>query len=571
MSQQKRPDRTLPMRGWNALLTATRDVLRPKRVSKRWLLIGAAFATVAVVTGVLWLRRSAGQGTGSLQEFVVERGNVVATVASTGEVYAPRQAELCFDVNRIPLIELNVAPGQQVRAGDVLARIDTTTLQRALTQAEAELTVAQDNLEKARNPYTELDLTRARLAVESAEIALAEAQENLETVRNPDVQAAERAVQEAAAALQSAQSQLIVAQNDPSNAAQLRTLEYEAVWYQNNYWAAKEKFERGEISQEKLNWEYSNMLAAQERLKAAQAKAESSLASAQNQLAKAQSAYQEAQENLARVKRGPDATDLAKAKNQVAQAQYNLDKARADLAAVEAGPAPKDVEVAEAKVVSAQAALEEARAALEAATMRAPFDGTVVSVGAAVGDLVSSSTIVVTLADLSNLRARAIVDETDITKIEIGQEVTITFDAFPGARFRGQVLEVPLQGKLTQNVLTYEVPVSLEGTEGISLKPGMTANLSIMVGRAENVLLVPALAVQQGEEGTVVLVRGSPRGSPGLTPVLLGLSDGVYVEVKKGLNEGDRVLVEYQAPQEEMPGSRGFGGMMPGGVRGMVR
>ncbi|MCL6432385.1 MAG: efflux RND transporter periplasmic adaptor subunit [Anaerolineae bacterium] len=252
--------------------------------------------------------------------------------------------------------------------------------------------------------------------------------------------------------------------------------------------------------------------------------------------------------------------------------QYNLDKARADLAQIEAGPAAKDIEVAEAKVVTAKAALEEARAALEAATMRAPFDGTVVSVGATVGDLVSSGTTVVTLADLSSLRVRAIVDETDISKIEIGQEVAITFDAFPGSRFRGNVVEVPLQGKLTQNILTYEVPVSLEGAEAVSLKPGMTANVSIVVGRAENVLLVPALAVQQGEDGPVVLVQDSPRGQVFQTPVLLGLSDGVYVEVKKGLNEGDRVLVEYQAQQEQQQqGVRGLGPMMPGGTRGLGR
>ncbi len=541
---------------------------------RRTLGFGALGAVVlmGVLAGVaMWRRATAGQGAGNLQAFVVTRGDVVATVSCTGEVYAPRQADLGFDVNRVPLIELNVAPGQQVRAGEVLARIDATSLERAVAQAEAELTVAEDNLEKVRNPYTELDLAKARLAVQGAEVALAEAQKNLEIVSNPDVAAAERAVQEAAVALQSAQSQLVAVQNDTSNAAQLRTLEYEAIWYRNNYGEAQEKFKRGEISQEKLNWEYSNMLAAEERLTAARAKAEATLASAQNQVAKAEAAYKEAQENLARVRAGPDPAELAKARYQVAQAQYNLDKARADLAQMEAGPAAKDIEVAEAKVVTARAALEQARAALEAATMRAPFDGTVVSVGAAVGDLVSSGMTVVALADLSNLRVRAIVDETDISKVDIGQQATITFDAFPGSRFSGQVLEVPLQGKLVQNILTYEVPVSLERANEVGLKPGMTANVSILVGRAENVLLVPALAVQQGEDGAVVLVQGSARGAVIQTPVLLGLSDGVYVEIRKGLNEGDRVLVEYQAESVSTTGTRFVSPMIPGGMRGMGR
>jgi len=123
-----------------------------------------------------------------------------------------------------------------------------------------------------------------------------------------------------------------------------------------------------------------------------------------------------------------------------------------------------------------------------------------------------------------------------------------------------------------QNVVSYEVPVSLEGAEGVSLRPGMTANLSIVVGRQENVLLLPALAVQQGEEGNVVIVQDTPQGPTEATPVEVGLSDGMYVEVLRGLNEGDRVVVEYQS-QEQPGGFGGFGGMIhsPGGIPGMTR
>ena len=177
------------------------------------------------------------------------------------------------------------------------------------------------------------------------------------------------------------------------------------------------------------------------------------------------------------------------------------------------------------------------------------------------------------MADLSNLRVRAIVDETDISNVEIGQDATITFDAFAGYRFRGQVLEVPLQGQMNQNILTYEVPVSLEGAEGVAIKPGMTANLSIVVGRRENVLLVPAMAVQQGDEGNVVRVQDSPQGPAVETLVELGLSDGMHVEVRRGLNEGDAVVVEYQTPQEAQagPGAVGPMGSTIPGVRQRMR
>ncbi len=585
---------------------------------------------------VLWGRKATGQTISTLQVYPVERGNLTASIACTGEVYAVRTAELVFDVTRIPIIEMNAVPGRQVKAGDVLARIDPTTLERAVTQAQADLTVARDALEKAQAPYTAFDLTQAKLAVSQAEMglvdarktltstqapyteldaiqarlavtqaqaALVQAQDNLKTVTSPDMATAQSAVRDAAAALKDAQDQLVVAQNDPSNVAKLRTLEYEAAWYQNNYWEAQVKFANHKIDQQKLDWEYSNMLAAQERLTVARTNAESSLAGAQNQVAKAQDAYREAvqalnelqggpdasqlaqaqnqvsqaefdlakaQADLAKIEAGPDPVEVTRAQNQVSQAEFDLAKTRADLATIEAGPVPKDVEVAQAKVVSVQATLETAQAALEAATMRAPFDATVVSVGAAVGDLVSSGTVIVTLADLSNLRVKAVVDETDISALEIGQEVGITFDAFPGRRLQGQVLEVPLQGQLTQNILTYEVPVSLEGGEGVALKPGMTANLSVVVGRRENVLLVPALAVQQGDRGSVVQVQDSPRSPAAETRVVLGLSDGMYVEVKQGLNEGDRVVVEYQVAQQTPAGQRGMN-PLGGGGRGLQR
>ena len=167
---------------------------------------------------------------------------------------------------------------------------------------------------------------------------------------------------------------------------------------------------------------------------------------------------------------------------------------RTSLATIQAGADAKTVQLAQARYEAAQATLDKAQATLEAATIVAPFDGTVVAVGAEVGDLVSSNTSIVTLADLSGLEVLASVDETDISQVKVGQEAQITFDAFTGSTFRGKVLEVPLQGTLSQNVVTYQVRLSLEGAQDVSLLPGMTANVKIVTGQRQNVLLVPLLA-----------------------------------------------------------------------------
>jgi HlyD family secretion protein len=622
-----------------------------------WLLLPLVLAAVAVaviqtvapqttgfpkaitdtISRIRLLAMPASQTTSFNQVVTVERGNLIATMTSTGEVYAPRQAELAFDVNKIELIELNVTPGQQVSAGDVLARIDPTTLERAVTQAEADLTVAQDDLEQAKNPYTKLDLAQAQLAVTQAEADLIVAQDGLEQAKDPyselDLAQAQLAVTQAKADLAEARQNLADAVEPPVCTYQsVIDLEYQYAWYEDNYYQMAQQYEAGEISREEMDKHEANLQWAEDRLNEAlqcppgpedvavckndytwyqdryaemedrynageisqeqlfalwdrlqaakdrldQAQqAASTVTKDQNQVLQAEYNLQKAQATLAEIQAvpGSNAADQAqqadpeviKAQNQVLQAEYNLQKAQATLAEIEAGPDPKEIEVAQAKVVSAQSTLETAQAALEAATLTAPFDGTVISVGAEVGDLVSSNTVVVTLSDLSALRVRAIVDETDISQVEVGQEVEITFDAFPGRRFRGQVLEVPYQGTLAQNIVTYEVPISLEGAEGVSLKPGMTANLSIVVARRENVLLIPAMAVQQGEEGNVVMVQDSPQMPMTATPVEVGFSDGVYVEVVRGLNEGDRVVIEYQPSQEQPNGFRGGGNSFPGG------
>ncbi len=501
--------------------------------------------TVLVGGGLLGYRllRGGEQATTYSQKVVVERGTIVATIAPTGEVYAPRQAELSFDVTKIPLTELNVAPGQPVKAGEILARIDTTSLERAVTEAEAQLTIARSELEEAQKPYTELDLIQAQVAVDQAKVDLAEAQKTLHDLLNPDIAAAEAEVRDAAAELENARNNLIAVQNSDVVSKNVREREFEAIWFENNYANFLKAYERGEETKTRLEWEWNALVTAKARLEAARAEAAKALGEAENRVAKAEDALREAQENLARLQAGPDPLELNKAKTQVAQAEYALRKAQADLARIQAGPDPKDVEVARAKVVAAQADLEEARAALTAATMVAPFDGTVIAVGAQVGDLVSSNIVVVTLADLSHLEVKALVDETDISQVEIGQEAEITFDALPGKKFRGKVLSVPLQGTLSQNIVTYEVPVSLEGAEGAPLKPGMTANLKITVGKRENVLLVPAMAIQYVEGLPTVLVQEGPHASPVATHVEVGLSDGTYTEVVRGVNEGDLVVI----------------------------
>ena len=162
------------------------------------------------------------------------------------------------------------------------------------------------------------------------------------------------------------------------------------------------------------------------------------------------------------------------------------------------------------------------------------------------GDQVTANTTILTLANLKTLQVVASVDETTIRQISAGQDASITFDAFPGQSFQGKVLSVPLQGSLQGGVMVYAVPVSLTGADNLALLVGMTANVEIQVGQATDALLVPTLALSKANGLYQVLVPNTtdPNGDPVAVPVEVGLSDGAYTQITKGLNPGDQVVVQ---------------------------
>jgi len=141
-----------------------------------WLGVLALVLMAAVGLAATKLLRGKGASGSSLtQVWTVERGNLVASLTLTGGVSAQQRLQLGFDVSKIPLTELNVKAGQMVKKGDVLAKIETESLQRAVDQARANLLSAEDALESAKTPYTGLDKQKAELDVAQAQAALEEA------------------------------------------------------------------------------------------------------------------------------------------------------------------------------------------------------------------------------------------------------------------------------------------------------------------------------------------------------------------------------------------------------------
>ena len=271
---------------------------------------------------------------------------------------------------------------------------------------------------------------------------------------------------------------------------------------------------------------------------------------AEGDLASAQAALELARVNATRTK------ELFARKT---SSQADLDQAMASLHQAEANAKIK------------QGALDKAKADLEHCTITSPIDGIVISRNVDVGQTVAASLqapVIFQIAnDLTKMQIDANVAEADVGVLEVGQDVDFTVDAFPMRTFHGKVVQVRNAPITVQNVVTYDTVIGVSNPD-LKLKPGMTANVSIIVAHKDNVLQIKNAALRyRPAEATPGEIRSrspAPAGTRGSTgrerrtsertvyvlsvgrpqPVQIktGISDGVVTEVIEGSKDGDRVV-----------------------------
>src|SRR5205809_3299493 len=235
---------------------------------------------------------------------------------------------------------------------------------------------------------------------------------------------------------------------------------------------------------------------------------------------------------------------------------------------------------AEANVKIKQGALDKAKADLEHCTITSPIDGVVISRSVDVGQTVAASLqapVIFQIAnDLTKMQIDSNVAEADVGVVKVGQNVDFTVDAFPTQTFHGKVVQVRNAPITVQNVVTYDTVIGVSNPD-LKLKPGMTANVSIIAARKDNVLQIKnaalrfrpaeAAAAEMGSrspssgaghgvggrertssERTVYVLSGS---QPKPVQIKTGISDGVVTEVVEGLKEGDTVVTAAMATKSQ--------------------
>jgi HlyD family secretion protein len=237
------------------------------------------------------------------------------------------------------------------------------------------------------------------------------------------------------------------------------------------------------------------------------------------------------------------------AKNLIAQSDF-------DTAETNYETAKASVSAAKSQVAQSEAALSSAETNFFYTKIVSPVDGIVVSRNVDVGQTVAASFQTPTLfsiaQDLTKMQIDTNVAEADIGNVKVGQDVEFTVDAYPDITFKGKVWQVRNAPITVQNVVTYDVVIQVDNPE-LKLKPGMTANVSIIISLRRDVLKIPNAAlrflpvemskpsVQQKGAGVWILEQGKPER----VPVSTGISDGSYTELVSGkISEGQEVIVE---------------------------
>lgn len=269
---------------------------------------------------------------------------------------------------------------------------------------------------------------------------------------------------------------------------------------------------------------------------------------------------------------------------QVAQSEANLANAKASLDLASANQARSstlykqgyiarqdlDTAIQARRSAAAQVALYQAqlmrdRTNLNYSVIRSPVSGVIIDRQIDVGQTVAASFQTPTLfriaQDLRNMQIDSSFAEADIGHIKMGQMVHFTVDAFPGRSFVGKVAQVRLNATIQQNVVTYDVVVSVDNSDQI-LKPGMTAYVNVVVAQRQSVLLVPNSAFrfkpanESGKKhkgGTVYVIRG---GKLEVIAVRTGITDNKVTEILGGdLKTGDQVVIGDAKSVDEGPQS----------------
>ncbi|MEZ4590327.1 MAG: efflux RND transporter periplasmic adaptor subunit [Chloroflexota bacterium] len=483
-----------------------------------------------------------------LQTAVARRGDLVVSAIGAGNIVAAEEVTVGFGSNGT-LVELLVQVGDKVSAGDVLARLDDTTAQQALVDAQLQYQRAAMQTDAS---VTTTGVSYDDISVTQMEMNLATAQANLDELLNwtPDEDAivlaeaslaAAEASYNAALGQASASSASIAVSNinvdQAERALAAAQAAYDTAWDPGRDWELGDPRMATALENER-DRTADSLLRAQESLQIAQLNYSSTVStSGSSSAANAQTGLLNAQMALAAALGGPDEDAIAAAETAVRQAQLSLQQALLNR------------EANELSLAQAAIDLQKAEAAVAATELIAPMAGTVTTLNGSVGETVGGSLLV--LADLSRPVLELFLDESDLNMVGVGYEVAVTFDALPEEIFDGTVVQIDPQLRVESGLTVVHALVALDDfAKPQTLPVGLNASVEVIGGRAQNAVLVPVEALREITPGqyTIFVMEN---GEPVLRFVEVGIMDFTFAEILSGVEAGEEVTTGILQTQSE--------------------
>ena len=495
--------------------------------------------------------------TGPSYEFMtVSRGELVQEVSVTGKVKPAQSVDLQFESSG-RISSINYKAGDRVGAGATIASLENQDLQAKILAAEADVISAKAELDKTTKDYNSIGDSSV---YSSLRVELENAKSNLEQVKIKAEGDLATKYNNASGILNEAMTQI---EGSSAFLEYIRKTYYEGksgddtIKYQQTQINSKVQAVRtvfpavdrpGTIVTEadyiQVDSALKEMLSAYQSIKTAftflqnqmqsnpyiitSSTDRSSINSEADSIASKLSAISTATQNIVDQK-------ITNSKN-ISDANAKLSTAQV------AFPTTEDILQKSAAVKQAEAALLSARSQLRKTLIVAPFAGIISKIDAERGQTIGSTTAIVSLISRANYQIEANITEVDVAKISVGDEASLTLDAYGSGRiFKARVSQIDTGATIIEGVTTYKTTLDFQDAKLTDIRPDMTANVDIQTEKMENVIAIPQRAIINRNGSKIVRVSLNNLINEQVVTIGLSGKDGL-VEITSGLSEGDVIV-----------------------------
>lgn len=484
----------------------------------------------------------------------VKRQDIRQTVLATGQIVSKTELKLSFQKSgTVSFLKAKV--GDEIKKGQIVASLDQKNELASLTQAQANRAQAEANYQKVLAGATSEEIKVSRAAVASAQVA----HDNTLAVYSATQQQQDIAVKNAHRAfLNSGLTARVDTIFDATLTATIsgtygggETGEYNikliSTGYEGHY-----DYQISGIESDQRPATRGLALPLGTRglfITFGAAGTMSAVNSWTVKVPNPEAATYVANQNAYQAALETQRQSLVSAQNTINSTRVALEQAQASLALKQATARPEDIAGAKAQISAAVAQVQAAQAALADTQLLAPADGTVTAVDIKIGELATAQKTAVVLQDIGGLHIEANISEANVVSIKPGQSVQITLDAFgPDRQFTSVMEAIDPASTVVSGVVNYKVTASIE--QLAEIRPGLTANMTVLTAEKSGVLTIPQRAVlnKEGSQKAVRVITDSKKKTYEEKPVFLGIEgDGGLVEVLSGLAEGEDIVTFIKA------------------------